>query len=942
RLLDTDAQLRRQLSTVTPTGPALDPALANLRGAAARVVVRRATVQTAAAESPRASVGRRATLARLSDAVVADVATPLVRETRATSAEVLSDLVASAATDFALAGTVADAVAAALATTTGLTPFLRWDPVSPPVVVPRRRFTEGESQRVLVIRSGVRQDPDSLEITVSTPASYADEVTAGDAALGYHAECQRHLVPPKTTQMTAELHGMLDAAVGTSSSAAKQKMLTWSLAEEGSLLDVERPDLDVPGGRLPQDGVSLAANDLTVVPASLPLAPGEAPPTGQYVVHDTDRVTTPYLPDPLAAGISLVFPEAVEGIGLTGHDATEGFTTEYGGTWPKVQPIRLDLVGRQVLDAERKARTLTVGLPAGDLQRFRLSSSLRAEDLDLLAVWRKLPSPLTADPAVAEAAKDGWLWSLTPYDDVLLVHAVPRPVQAPRVHLDTVVRRPGRTEAALIAELRVHGSSTQSVNAEATWTEHLDDLAVPTQPQHRPTAAIGFTVPVDEHDATLALRLDDEPLGALMEHLPARRALHHFPDTKHRRVTYTFRATTRFREYFHPSLIAADPAVPGDDGLSVISAPLEVSIPSSARPAAPVVHSVIPLFRWASGTESEQPMGWRHERSTGVRIYLERPWFSSGEGELLAVLLASGGDDDFGYDREDPAGDQSGYPFVSKVGADPIWDAPVVENRAVVDLQLASMLVREHADGVVRPGRPVEVRSGLRLPASGDALGPLVTAAAYRPQFNAARGLWYVDVAIDPWAHVAGAKPGDRSQEAFWPFVRLAVARYQPESIAGHHLSAPVRCRYVQLPPTRTTSVDRTDERSVRVVVSGTIGNLGPERIPGFDPHRVVVATLSRRDPDVPTDLGWTTVASSPLTLKGRVGAWDVAWVGELTSPDSFRLRRPSPSGGGTPGWRVTVEEWERFEGDPPLAGNPASGPSIWEQRLVYADEFLL
>ena len=52
-----------------------------------------------------------------------------------------------------------------------------------------------------------------------------------------------------------------------------------------------------------------------------------------------------------------------------------------------------------------------------------------------------------------------------------------------------------------------------------------------------------------------------------------------------------------------------------------------------------------------------------------MRIYLERPWFSSGDGELLGVLLARGGDDNSARLRED----QSGFPFVSKWGADPIW-----------------------------------------------------------------------------------------------------------------------------------------------------------------------------------------------------------------------------------------------------------------------------
>ncbi|HOQ53242.1 MAG TPA: hypothetical protein PLF56_06470, partial [Micropruina sp.] len=74
-------------------------------------------------------------------------------------------------------------------------PFVRWQPVPPPAIVPRRLFTEGESNQVLVIRSWVSQDPSSLVVTSGTPADYAA------ANAGRDATCERHLVPPKTSQL---------------------------------------------------------------------------------------------------------------------------------------------------------------------------------------------------------------------------------------------------------------------------------------------------------------------------------------------------------------------------------------------------------------------------------------------------------------------------------------------------------------------------------------------------------------------------------------------------------------------------------------------------------------------------------------------------------------------------------------------------------------------
>ena len=71
-----------------------------------------------------------------------------------------------------------------------------------------------------------------------------------------------------------------------------------------------------------------------------------------------------------------------------------------------------------------------------------------------------------------------------------------------------------------------------------------------------------------------------------------------------------------------------------------------------------------------------------------------------------------------------------------------------------------------------------------------------MTVLGYAPQYDVVRRLWYVDVAIDPGS-------------AFWPFVRLVVARYQPESLAGLHLSPTVRLDYAQVVPTRTATLSR-------------------------------------------------------------------------------------------------------------------------------------
>ncbi len=899
----------------------------------------------AAAPGDALAVSRRSRISELAAHAATNVDEPLVAGTAVRDIAATSAMLAAHLVDLGLTGNLSEQAVAALRTVTLPVPFLRWDPVQPPATVARRTFTEGESLRVLVVRSGVTQDA-SGAITVTDPATYAA------AHPQYHPTSERHLAPPKTTQMTAELHGKFDAGIGDGASeqARAQEMLAIALTEDGTLLDPTRVDLDDPPTRVAQPGISLECS----APVSqtelkkLPLGVGEAPAPGQYVVHDTDDLTLPYLADPLAQGVSFVFPEAGRDRALPMPFGGEGFTTPYAGTWPRVAPYRLVLGGADSLSGRVDGRVVHFDLPPGDLQRVAVSSSLPPEGPDLLGPWRTVSNLFTNEPEVREAAVDGWLWSLTPQEGYQLVHAVPRPLEAPRPVRVVPHRLQGQTTCTLIGSLDLHGPSTDSVSGEAAWDEVVDDL---TQ-EHwtsSPMAETAFSTMIRpaEDIALLAGYEGVFPYPGLGE-VGLHDLTHHFADTRYRRVTYRLRASTRFREYFDPALLAPDPTVPLDDGRSVLSEPLVLDIPSSARPAPPVVHSVVPLFRWDKGDEPEQPMGRRHVRRAGVRIYLERPWFSSGDGELLAVLLAPAdgrraenplglllpGNDSFGPEQED----QSGFPFVSKVGGDPVWFAAEVKNRALQPLQLDDMMDLVGWDDRDEPGRPVATPAELlSLPAFGTTYG--VHALGYRPQYNEERKLWYVDVALDPG-------------QTLWSFVRLAVARYQPHSVDGCHLSAPVRCNFVQLPPERTTSVSRTDGSHVRVVVSGPVGTRAPwysdpKRGKGFSAavgdHRFVVARLQKKDPSIPTDLGWKTVATQELTIRSAdPGTHQVAWVGELDAGQQVSLRQPA-DGTSSSSWRVTVEEWERFPGDPPPPGDGvfklATLAPIWEQRLVHADE---
>ena len=127
---------------------------------------------------------------------------------------------------------------------------------------------------------------------------------------------------------------------------------------------------------------------------------------------------------------------------------------------------------------------------------------------------------------------------------------------------------------------------------------------------------------------------------------------------------------------------------------------------------------------------------------------------------------------------------------------------------------------------------------------------------------------------------------------------------------------------------------------------------LGPERADGpwislaaspLSPgqNRLVVARLQQADPELPGDLGWITVDTRRMDVANYERDRSlIAWGTTLGASELIPLQRPGPEASA---WRVTVEEWERFPGDPePGSTGVAAPPPVWEQRLVFADEIYL
>jgi hypothetical protein len=468
------------------------------------------------------------------------------------------------------------------------------------------------------------------------------------------------------------------------------------------------------------------------------------------------------------------------------------------------------------------------------------------------------------------------------------------------------VRVNGGTDVRLFGGVDVHGPSTERLDVEAEWSEWVDDIAKPVPERVAvKSAAASTTIRYHEDLAVLAGEQDVSvpmPDGSTIE---VHAAVHQMGDTKHRDVDYRMRATTRYREYFDPRLL------PTIDDVSLVGPPKPIDVPSTARPAKPVVHDVLPMFRWLEETEPEQPFGLRRTRRAGIRVYLERPWFSSGDGELLGLVLAFGSD-------------AATADHVSLWGGDPAFVQEGPKNRSILPLtDVAHLIGLDDRREGGRPVGPPTPRTLVDVPGN-----PAVWVLGYEPEFSPERRMWFVDVALDPGS-------------AIWPFVRLAVTRFQPSSLAGLHLSPVVLCDFVSVPPERTATLTRPDAQHARVIVTGPVGvpNLGsgPAKDAPFAQwllaSRTMRVRLERRVTGVPSDLGWETERTVDLPILGIDGT-SVSWSGEVELPGATALRRPGTS----TTRRITVEEWEHLPADPG-DGDRRRGS---QSRIVYADHLPL
>jgi len=805
--------------------------------------------------------------------------------------------------------------------------FYRWDPIVAPSITLRTNPIEGESLERMVIRTF----NESEDETVLPPIEKI---------------CERHVFPPLAAQQLCERHDKFDDPI------------TKAMNGDTSVYDlIVSKSKDLPFQWYKRNGTGGLdpMGALNAVPSETAQKDAIRYPIVAEAVPDT-----PYLADPMARGFTL---QNVPGMGpnegmeikLAGGTNSMTIASPSGGVvtipfdphsqWPAIHSIIIQLnEGTSSPMWQPGNRTVILSLPKGEQATIRFSSNMgetKEESEEVSKVHGNMGTLTKAGvsgPAF-DAALRGLTWILTPGRTLHLVHATQKPLKKPEIISASVYERVfGGTNAGIdFKNVYYHSHTTSKVDVHGEWKMWQDNLNEPGP------------VLLDQRKAVVKLQ-DEEPGD---DKLTAQH-LDEFGDTKYRLMGYVPTATTLYKEYMPPERKDTN------DKLTRRGPAKELHILSTKRPDAVDLLYVVPSFKWVEEKkELIDSVVVSTRRGGGLRVYMKRPWYSSGNGELLGVILYStkkfvpvkkespkkDKKADFGYaPQEGPyvdvlssgveykavpgimsgigvmgdlvAGGQLNIPeelqpYVTQWGLDPIWlSAPTPSD--------AAPRINNFVD-------PKVVLDNISI----DEIDPKQRFAVvgFEPQYDTSRKLWYCDIEIDPG-------------KSYFPFIRMALCRLQPHSLADGETGKDVFVSRIMLsdfcqiaPDRKATARIEDDKNGVTVQVVGhtyrmnTTGHQGSE----------IEVTLERRDSTAnpSADLAWTPVVTQRID---RIQGANM-WAGYLEGKNGVTSAQH----------RVVIKEYEQLFSDPTddkaretSLGNKDTGDGditlTLERRIVYAD----
>jgi hypothetical protein len=552
-----------------------------------------------------------------------------------------------------------------------------------------------------------------------------------------------------------------------------------------------------------RDAASLAGQCL-IDPETNDLVAGTAIVNGAVTAGPLKPAVT-YLADPMVRGIAFSNPPGA----VTGTTVVMPV-----GTWPQLEAVDLRLLaGTSGPVTDTANRRVTVRLPKGTTYDLNVACAPVLSRLNHMYAYNQLDA--TQQTAMAATFDAGLVQTVSAPTLVRLVHAVRIPLSPPSFSSMVASRTDiGQTTVVLDGMLAVHCGTTDRATLTGVWTLPIDPPAE-ALPREINYSVVAGDVLIGDGPATTA---------------PVEELAFELNDTRRRYIELSMEGFCRYSRYFTERLDTAMSGsgtfvlnaggvsestvtltnlvtgqvyqretdytvnrtsgsvtrvsaltVPDGTSLRAEFIPLPVSrlsseapsgqtftvdVPASAAPLAPVVRAVVPAFA-RSVVETSNLITVIHDGRV-LRALIERPWYSSGSGELLGVAT----------DLATVA-----TPVLTRWGRDPIWSG---------------------AGPAARPTSASFDRATNTLAAADgrfDVAGHTVT-------FDEERKVWTADILVD-------------ARFSYRPWVQLSLCRFQPNAVDGAHVSDPVECEPVRLGALRTVSVAAVSAGLVQVTLSG-------------------------------------------------------------------------------------------------------------------------
>ncbi len=757
--------------------------------------------------------------------------------------------------------------------------YMRYEPVDAPFLVLGTEIKDGESSEVMVIRSNEGSTVEQYE-------------NANVLSKVFKPEAIRHVKPPRTTVEMATTHSMLDKGFGPAS-AAEAAAIYKKITEDKDPLTEETTSYSET------INLKLVDGTLQEIPVEYLIDPMAAGVTFFISANDPN----PKAPDPeiFTRRVSFFFNDEVK------DDVAANKTADYN-EWmnPKTFRVILKEDAAPSINWDAGSRSLVIKLQKAVIVKINYACFWRPNDIIKLSGVLDMMGMTNLSDAVGKRIARGQHWMFSPWRELTFIHAVQQPIsklgtQSYPYIADLIPDRDyGANTAKINTKLLVHGPSSGQLDMEADWIEWIDEVDhTETTPNEWNDDVQRFPMRSKVFHFTTFYLIFEYAFGSVVKDNLFPAVQHLFNDTKHRRVNYKTIATTRYREYFFNLIKEKEEkgiAFPLTRESNTVK---EVIIPSSARPLAPEVEYIIPTFEWNRNTNNNLTVT---ARISGLRVYLKRPWYSSGEGEQLAVVWAS------------KLYEKTGSVPVSTWGTDPTkLSAPLPGG---TKLDVTSFM---------------NVKDGNTEMALATAENPttFVSIVAYDVKYDTERKLYYVDILLNILT-------------AYYPFVRLALARYQRNSIRKDNtdccLSPIVVADYIQIPAPRASSLKfEGGKNKITVAISGTLPKVDTTAMFFRTKVEFVVEPIEMES----SEGTHITLNANPIdTYSYIIKETDIGVNYGFLHGHQFNL----PAEYASKPYRVKVLEYEMIIYDPlkpnPNPGGVQFGYMPMKDRLVFADVY--